>query len=189
MAAIGKVFIVSILRDLERREKKYPALPAKEAGSKALRTPNHPESQLLKTEGSIFGLLSGKWFKAGDTGKSADGFADDDKGNPRQLLHAVFTVQRQIAAGDSNGLLVSWKVPDAPRLFFERIARWGYPWRFMCGGRHEFSISEPFQMPGEETTVEVRFSSAHDYELVHMWMRKDLGESENNSCLGHEPTP
>jgi hypothetical protein len=56
-------------------------------------------------------------------------------------------------------------LPDAPRLFFEKIARWGYPWRLMSGVRHEMSVSEPFQR-NAGMFVEVRFASAHDYEVV-----------------------
>lgn len=81
-------------------------------------------------------------------------------------MNGIMEVQRQIAADDdSNGLLISWKMADKPRLFFERIARWGYPWRLMSGGRHEMSISEPFEIEGDKF-VEVRFASAHDYEVV-----------------------
>lgn len=73
------------------------------------------------------------------------------------------------------GLLLSWQLAPEPRLFFEKIARWGYPWRLMSGGRHEISVSEPFWEKGDrdgdsegkgEMMVEVRFASAHDYEVV-----------------------
>lgn len=39
----------------------------------------------------------------------------------------------------------------------------------MSGGRHEISVSQPFDMEdakSRELFVEVRFASAHDYETV-----------------------
>lgn len=88
---------------------------------------------------------------------------------PRVLLNGVATIQRGIGADqDSNGLLISWKMPDEPRVFFEKMARWGYPWRLVSGGRHEMSVSEPFEVEGDgrKKFVEVRFSTVHDYEVV-----------------------
>ncbi|KAJ6114926.1 hypothetical protein N7486_000704 [Penicillium sp. IBT 16267x] len=124
-------------------------------------------SPVLKTEASIFGLLSYGRYEPGDLGNSAEGFKPDATGKPRELMHGIMEVQRQIGTDDdSNGLLISWKMADEPRLFFERIARWGYPWRLMSGGRHEMSVSEPFEVEGEGRFVEVRFASAHDYEVV-----------------------
>lgn len=51
-----------------------------------------------------------------------------------------------------------------------KIARWGYPWRLMSGGRHELSVPEPFEEVEDDESqgpfVEVRFASAYDYEVV-----------------------
>lgn len=126
------------------------------------------ETKVLRTEGSLFGLFANFRFTPGDTGNSEDGFSPDKiTGAPRVLLNGMFQVQRVPAAdADSNGLLVSLKLPDEPREFFEQIARWGYPWRLMSSLRHEMSVSEPFQVNGQGLFVEVRFSTAHDYELV-----------------------
>lgn len=123
-------------------------------------------SPILRTEASIFGFLSRGTYEPGDLGNTEDGFRPDATGKPRKLMNGIMEVQRQIGADvDSNGLLISWKMADEPRLFFERIARWGYPWRLMSGGRHEMSISEPFEVEGRKF-VEVGFASAHDYEVV-----------------------
>lgn len=54
---------------------------------------------------------------------------------------------------------------DGAREFFEKIASYGYPWRLMSGGRHEINVSKPFKTE-EGQVVEVRFASAHDYEIV-----------------------
>ncbi|CAG8898827.1 unnamed protein product [Penicillium egyptiacum] len=125
-------------------------------------------SKVLRAEGSLLGLLTSFRFIPCDTGNSADGFSPDKAtGAPRVLLNGLLQVQRVPAAdADSNGLLVSLELPDKPREFFEKIARWGYPWRLMSCVRHEMSVSEPFQRNGQGMFVEVRFASAHDYELV-----------------------
>ncbi|KAJ5154638.1 uncharacterized protein N7500_010077 [Penicillium coprophilum] len=137
-------------------------------------------SKILRAEGLIIGLFTSFRFTPGDTGNSAEGLLPDKTtGAPRLLLNGLFQVQRLPSAdADSNGLLVSLKLPDGPREFFEKIARWGYPWRLMSSLRHEMSVSEPFQMNGQGMFVEVRFASAHDYEVVNaegdMWKQKTI---------------
>ncbi|KAJ5233845.1 uncharacterized protein N7469_005611 [Penicillium citrinum] len=122
-------------------------------------------SRPLRTEASILGLFRTGKYAPGDLGQ--DGFATDSQtGTPRTLLQGLFVVEKEPVQQDSNGLLVSWSMADGPRLFFEKIARWGYPWRLMSGGRHEMSVSEPFEVKGEGKFVEVRFSAAHDYEII-----------------------
>ncbi|KAL6236697.1 hypothetical protein BDW75DRAFT_107910 [Aspergillus navahoensis] len=122
-------------------------------------------SRLLRTEASLIGLLVKGRYDPGDLGEN--GFAPDpDSDKPRVLLNGALTVRKQPGEKESNGLLVSWQMPDEPRLFFEKIARWGYPWRLMSGGRHEVSVSAPFSIKGLGEMVEVRFSAAHDYEVV-----------------------
>ncbi|CAI7670720.1 unnamed protein product [Penicillium pancosmium] len=118
-------------------------------------------SKPLRTESSIIGLLKLRTFAPGDAGESGFG-ADPESGAPRALLNGLFTVEREPAQRDG----ISWSMADGPRLFFEKIARWGYPWRLMSGGRHEMSVSEPFEVKGQGRLVEVRFSAAHDYEVV-----------------------
>jgi hypothetical protein len=89
---------------------------------------------------------------------------------------AFVTDQKKDKRGNPvEGVLFCWHMPDPPRKFFESIARWGYPWRLMSGGRHELSVSPAF-IPKEdhnnghgldnEPMVELRFASAHDYEIV-----------------------
>ncbi|KAJ5970577.1 uncharacterized protein N7479_000495 [Penicillium vulpinum] len=125
-------------------------------------------SKTLRAEGSIAGLLTSFRFTSGDTGNSEEGFSPDKTtGAPRTLLNGILQVQRLPAAdADSNGLIVSSELPPESREFFEKIARWGYPWRLMSCVRHEMSVSEPFKINGQGTFVEVRFASAHDYEVV-----------------------
>lgn len=90
------------------------------------------------------------------------------KEKPKFLLD-ILTIERSPSMTSPHGLLVSWKWPDGLRLFSEKAARWGYPWRLMSGGRYEFSASVPFLVPGREhegMVVEVRLAWAHDYEVV-----------------------
>ncbi|KAH9939748.1 uncharacterized protein BXZ73DRAFT_43377 [Epithele typhae] len=96
--------------------------------------------------------LLGRTRDAGDTG--AHGFA---RGRP--LLNGLFTVLRTPAAGAP--LLVEWRMDGGATAFFARIARVGYPWRLMDGGRHEWGVGEV----GADGTVEVRFACAHQYEI------------------------
>ncbi|KAJ5118961.1 hypothetical protein N7526_010598 [Penicillium atrosanguineum] len=122
--------------------------------------------QILRLEGSLVGLLTKHTFASGDSGNTEFGFGPKN-GSPRDLLNGVLSVQREPGADrDANGLLISWRIPDEQRLFFEKIARWGYPWRLMSGGRHEMSVSEPFEAPEQGSSVEVRFAASHDYEVV-----------------------
>jgi hypothetical protein len=122
--------------------------------------------KILRAEGSLIGLFTKFSLVPCDTGNSENGFSPDSTGAPRVLLNGGLLVQRVPGAdADSNGLLVSMRLPDGPRVFFESIARWGYPWRLMTCVRHELSVSEPFGINGREF-VEVRFASAHDYEVV-----------------------
>jgi len=123
-------------------------------------------SKILRAEGSLIGLFTKfKWTPC-DIGDSEDGFSPDKSGAPRVLLNGGLQVQRLPGAdADSNGLLVSMELPHGPREFFEKIARWGYPWRLMTCVRHEMSVSEPFDIEGRKF-VDVRFATAHDYEVV-----------------------
>ncbi|PYH47830.1 uncharacterized protein BP01DRAFT_354369 [Aspergillus saccharolyticus JOP 1030-1] len=141
-------------------------------------------SPILTTEAKLVGLLRTGTFQPGDRGLSIEGFghpAAPDRQRKRELINGVLTVERapdSSSSSSSHGLLVSWTMPDAPREFFEYLAgRWRYPYRLMSGGRHEWSVSEPYLVgaaaeaggdgpPGEEWVVDVRFASAHDYEVV-----------------------
>lgn len=132
-------------------------------------------SSIFTAEGYIFGLLSGRGWDPGYQGLLVEGFGQDPfslpskKRKKRGLLHGALVVEQLPNKNDLGGLLFSWRMPAGLRLFFEKIARWGYPWRLMSGGRHEFSISEVYHLPGREhegTYFDVRFSSAHDYEIV-----------------------
>ncbi|RAH65147.1 uncharacterized protein BO66DRAFT_405753 [Aspergillus aculeatinus CBS 121060] len=154
-------------------------------------------SPILQTEAKLIGLLTTGRFHPGDVGLSAAGFAavppdtvpdtviDTDTAHDltdpqsqgwqkRKLINGGFTVERDPES--PGGLLASWRVPDAARGFFERLARWGYPCRLMSGGRHEWGVSEVYFCRSEdggegegkagEWVVDVRFGSAHDYEIV-----------------------
>ncbi|KAE8355126.1 hypothetical protein BDV28DRAFT_129547 [Aspergillus coremiiformis] len=120
----------------------------------------------LRLEAQLLSLLR---HAPGDQGTTPQAFTPDpNTGLPRELLHGAMTVLREPT--DQEPLLVRWSIPDAPRRFFESLARWGYPWRLMTGGRHEMSVEGPFDGEGDEEPlgpfVEVRFASAHTYEIV-----------------------
>lgn len=122
-------------------------------------------SRILRAEGSLIGLLTKRKFCPGDLGEN--GFGSREIGEPQELLNGVFYTQRTPGAdADSQGLLVAWYMAEETRVFFEKIAHWGYPWRLMSGGRHEMSVSVPYDVPGQGRVVDVRFSGAHDYEVV-----------------------
>lgn len=98
-------------------------------------------------------------------------------------MNGMLSVERSPSSGSwlsmsgPSALLVSWKVSDIAREFFEKIAGYGYPWRLMSGGRHEVSVSKPFKEEGRQV-VEVRFASAHDYEII-----PDEGELEKQKVI------
>ncbi|CEJ57114.1 hypothetical protein PMG11_05819 [Penicillium brasilianum] len=122
-------------------------------------------SRILRTEASLVGLFTGRTFSPGDIG--AQGFYTSPDGKPQELLNGVaYTQHAPGADADSQGLLIAWYMADEPRRFFEKMARWGYPWRLMSGGRHEMSVSQPYEIPGQGRVVDVKFMGAHDYEIV-----------------------
>lgn len=136
---------------------------------------------LFRLEAKFIGLFRTGKFNPGDTGTSPAGFSPDpETGAPRELLNGIMTVVREPVGEEP--LLVKWGMPDEPRAFFEKIARWGYPWRLMTGGRHEMSVEGPFEGEGDEESqgpfVEVRFASAHTYEIVEeegeLWEQKTI---------------
>lgn len=121
-------------------------------------------SRILRLEGSFVGLINKRKFSPGDTGEH--GFGPRENGEPQELLNGVLYTQRTPEAdADSQGLLIAWYMADEPRIFFEKCAHWGYPWRLMSGGRHEMSVSAPYDVPGQGRVVDVRFAGAHDYEI------------------------
>ncbi|KAF2136326.1 uncharacterized protein K452DRAFT_292522 [Aplosporella prunicola CBS 121167] len=112
------------------------------------------QSRGLRSEGRLAAAGSKLLNRdAGDAGEC--GFQPG-----QELLNGVFGVVR--APGRAQPLLLSWAFPARARGACEALARWGYPWRFMSGGRHELGVGEV----DKEGMVEVRFASAHDYEVV-----------------------
>ena len=163
----ARVPLRALLHAKERRGTGKATTPQDEWARILLNSPT------LRTEASLVGLLTIGRYTPGDTGNAAGGLSPEtEPGVPRKLLNGVFTVQRPPSSeqtfSNENSLLVSWEIPPPPRESFERIARWGYPWRLMSGGRHEMSISRPEPEDDEspEPFVEVHFASAHDYETV-----------------------
>ena len=189
--ALPALYIRSRVLSLERA---YPPLPSETTSTSELRTPTAPgtrtayvdaygarvplstlrrsadrkdaqipleelwpkaflRSETMKLESKIVGK-----GKRGDLGEQ--GFYSG-----QSLLNGALQVQRTPAR--DTALLVSWSMPSDVVQFFERLASWGYPWRMMEGGRHEWSIGPVGRLPGEsEDMVEVRFSAAHDYKIV-----------------------
>jgi hypothetical protein len=78
-----------------------------------------------------------------------------------KLVGGALHVDRAPAPGAP--LLVSWTMPPHLPTFFEALARWGYPWRLMDGGRHEVGLRDVDAGSGEATLV---FGTAHDYAVV-----------------------
>ncbi|PYH93425.1 hypothetical protein BO71DRAFT_441748, partial [Aspergillus ellipticus CBS 707.79] len=130
-------------------------------------------TRLLTTEASIVGLISNRVYAPGDTYLTTSPSLSQSqsqlpKPQPqpqekenRKLLNGLFTIETTTP----SGILVSWEMPTPAREFFERIARWGYPWRLMSGGRQEISVSGVYVVEGVEV-VDVRYGSSHDYEVV-----------------------
>ena len=81
------------------------------------------------------------------------------------------TIVRGFGKGEEEftnyGYLLSWEMPRPACEFFESAAHYGYPWRLMSGGRHEIGVaSTDDNSDDDDDDVEVRFVSAHDYEIV-----------------------
>lgn len=119
------------------------------------------QSHVLQLEGKLFGGFSKGTGDAGENGFH--------KG--QQLLNGGFEVLRAPSQPSSifrplahpEPLLVQWVFPPQLVAFCDKAATdWGYPFRFMSGGRHEFSVGDE----DHNGMIEVRFGSAHDYELV-----------------------
>ena len=118
------------------------------------------ESPVLRLEGRLFGaFLKGP----GDCGEQ--GFYTG-----QTLLNGGFEVLRAPSHPPSllslfrpEPLLVQWVLPPPLVTLCRKAATdWGYPFRFMSGGRHEFGVGDV----SRDGTIEVRFGSAHDYEWV-----------------------
>lgn len=118
-------------------------------------------SSALHLEGKLLGGLN---TGGGDVGE--DGFH-----RGQQLLNGVFEVLKPPSPPRSifhplahpEPLLVRWVFPTHLVASCRKAAtEWGYPFRFMSGGRHEFSVGDV----DHQGIVEVRFGSAHDYEWV-----------------------
>lgn len=119
------------------------------------------QSPVLQLEGRLFGGFS----------KGPGDIGDDGFHKGQQLLNGGFEVLRAPSQPPSifrplthpEPLLVQWVFPPHFVTFCRRAATdWGYPFRFMSGGRHEFSVGDA----DKNGMVEVRFGSAHDYEWI-----------------------
>ncbi|TFK51250.1 hypothetical protein OE88DRAFT_1523601 [Heliocybe sulcata] len=105
------------------------------------------EAPVITFEAKMLGVSK----DSGDTG--ASGFHKD-----QALLNGAFLVEQPPSRTDP--LVVSWRMPESPVRFFEKLAAIGYPWRLMSGGRHSIGVVE---VPDSEE-VEVIFGCAHEYE-------------------------
>ncbi|GJE86985.1 hypothetical protein PsYK624_030680 [Phanerochaete sordida] len=191
LAAIPALYIRSRVLSLERD---YPSLSPESTSTVELRTPRAPGLRTAYTDvyatriplaalrrslqvGDERAPLEELWPRAffqtrtmrleakiaglgaeGDLG--AQGFTVGQR-----LVAGVMRVLR--APGPGTPLIVEWEMPPHVVRFFETIAAWGYPWRMMKGGRHEWSVGPMTTLSGEgEDMVEVRFAAAHDYRVV-----------------------
>ncbi|EKM55655.1 uncharacterized protein PHACADRAFT_256436, partial [Phanerochaete carnosa HHB-10118-sp] len=177
-------------------ERDYPLLPPEDTSTPELRTPKTPDLRTAYVDvyatrvplGAMCRLrrpdaigrtpLEEMWPRAFFLSPTMKleakliGFGDEgDLGEQgfnqgQRLLANVMHVVRAPTA-KYVPLLVEWENPPHVVRFFEKLAAWGYPWRLMEGGRHEWSIGPLSQYPGEdETMVEVRFAVAHDYKII-----------------------
>lgn len=120
------------------------------------------ESPVLRLEGKLLGGFS---KGPGDCGEQ--GF-----NTGQALLNGGLEVIRppshpssiwSLGLARPEPLLVQWVFPPHLVSFCRKVATdWGYPYRFMSGGRHEWSVGQV----AHDGTVEVRFGSAHDYEWI-----------------------
>ncbi|RAL02805.1 uncharacterized protein BO80DRAFT_423287 [Aspergillus ibericus CBS 121593] len=122
----------------------------------------------LLHEASIFNLFKNRTYDPGDTGLIT--FSPSTTPSQKMLkeipiLNDILTIESFTPSNPLPSLLLSWTLPPEPIHFFETLSRWGYPFRLMSGGRHELSISPIYTHNGEEV-VDVRFASAHDYEVI-----------------------
>ncbi|KAJ5668335.1 uncharacterized protein N7477_006905 [Penicillium maclennaniae] len=109
--------------------------------------PGPLNTPILRLECSLVSLFTEHTLTPGNTGNTESGFSPKN-GSPRGLLNGVLTVQREPGVDrDNNGLLISWKISNEPRLFFEKMPNGGI-------------------LPGQDTYVEVRFAACHDYAVV-----------------------
>ncbi|KAL1743436.1 hypothetical protein HDZ31DRAFT_83421 [Schizophyllum fasciatum] len=107
-------------------------------------------SRLMRWEGDVVSRAAGKGDSAGPAPRWEAG---------EQVVGGALTV---VHPPDERGhALYKWRMAPEPVAFFERIARWGYPWRLMEGGRHETSV----QRTEDPETVLVGFSAGHDYHV------------------------
>lgn len=73
------------------------------------------------------------------------------------------TVPLNASTHQEAPILLQWEFPPPGVDLYRKAAKdWGFPYRVMSYGRHEFGLGEV----DEEGMVEVRFATAHDYEWL-----------------------
>ncbi|GAA6016445.1 hypothetical protein JCM10207_003865 [Rhodosporidiobolus poonsookiae] len=125
---------------------------------------------LFRLEACFAGLVVDRSFTPGDLGES--GFTPAQK-----LMHGLFVVvepphplprAEKDGGGEEGRLTLRWDLGRAPVAFFEMLARYGYGWRLMNGGRHVLEaavVPSPGSSSAEEE-VELRFGCTADYNRV-----------------------
>jgi hypothetical protein len=163
--AIG-LYVEHRIRDLERR---YPITPIPPSNLALLSPPpGHTahDAFLITARSSPVTLdtwtrtflstptlvLESRFFGSEPPDVGSNGFHSG-----QQLLNGIFNVVR--VPSDDEGLLVDWELPDSTVRFFEKLARWKYPWRLMTGGRHEWMVKYTEKME----ITEVGWGSVHFY--------------------------
>ncbi|KAK7740503.1 hypothetical protein SLS53_005346 [Cytospora paraplurivora] len=118
------------------------------------------ESPVLRLEGKLFG---GGWKGAGDGGEQGFYTGQTLLNGGLEVLRPPSPPPSFLSLSRPEPLLVQWIFPPLLVSFCRKAATdWGYPFRFMSGGRHEWSVGDV----ARDGTVEVRFGSAHDYEWI-----------------------
>lgn len=121
------------------------------------------QSPILKFEGRMVG---GFTQGPGDLGE--EGFHVGQKllnGMGEVIVASArpATVPLDSSTHQEAPVLLQWEFPPPGVDLYRKAARdWGFPYRVMSYGRHEFGLGEV----DEEGMVEVRFATAHDYEWL-----------------------
>ncbi|KUI64638.1 hypothetical protein VM1G_00815 [Cytospora mali] len=120
------------------------------------------ESPVLQLEAKLFGGFSKGPGDCGEqgfyTGQALFNGGLEVLRPPSHLLSFL-----RLGLGKPEPLMVHWTFPPTLVSICRKAATdWGYPFRFMSGGRHEWGIGDVTH----DGMVEVRFGSAHDYEWI-----------------------
>jgi hypothetical protein len=161
--------------EIRRLEAEYPPLDPALSSTSALRNPASPRHHTPHVDIYAARIPTRALAEIPDSNAWARFFLNAPA---FKLYGAAPALDRRLLPGDTAGggsltvtradpLLAEWTFPPGAVGFVRAAAvRARYPWRFMSGGRHEWTVVGPGRDEHGEMAVEVRFASAHDYEVV-----------------------